>query len=188
MLTQCPDQSYCCGDQNTTCCNEVNDVWIRNGEPTRTNPTTTQPAISATTSSTASAAPLPAPAPFAPKRDGLSKGAIAETVVGAIAIVAILGLVTWLLMRRRTRQRTDEKTPDVAEEPEVVQFAEIEGNSTFPHLRDQKGALMELPAEKKGGKPKVELVGDVDLDGRGNTTVRTHGQYDLLSRVEMTVL
>ncbi|KAI4114507.1 MAG: hypothetical protein LQ345_004724 [Seirophora villosa] len=130
VVTPCPDNSYCCGEQNTTCCDQGDGVWIRDGSPTRINPDATQagpepdPATATTTApvsdeaitTTTPAAPEVTQSP--PQSTGLKGGAIAGIVIGSILGVAMLGLAFWYFGRRKSRhakndtqQHSDDKIP-----------------------------------------------------------------------------
>ncbi|KAL8921386.1 MAG: hypothetical protein Q9172_004038 [Xanthocarpia lactea] len=122
IITPCPDESYCCGSDNTACCNRGDGVWIRDGLPTKINPNSTQKASDAASTTAAAAisgvgAATTAPAPpddTSPvsRSRGLAGGAIAGMVIGCLLGVAILGLAFWYLAKRKRQQcNTGDKIP-----------------------------------------------------------------------------
>ena len=128
IVNQCPDNSWCCGEGNTTCCGTSEAKWIFNGKVTSTNPYTiperkSSSSSSTSSSSTSSTAPTDAPnAEFANQNDqssdsaaesasasepdsGTPVGAIAGGVIGGVAALALLVLAMWFLRRRGKKNR-----------------------------------------------------------------------------------
>ncbi|KAL8816777.1 MAG: hypothetical protein Q9223_004274 [Gallowayella weberi] len=127
VVHQCPDDSFCCGSDNSTCCGTSEAKWIVNGQVTNINPSSTSSAssstskISSSTSLTSSttATPLPGqaggtPAPT-PKPDdgGTNTGAIAGGVVGGVVALALIGAAIWFFRRRGRHQQQ----PELADAP-----------------------------------------------------------------------
>ncbi|KAL8801472.1 MAG: hypothetical protein Q9182_004439 [Xanthomendoza sp. 2 TL-2023] len=176
LVTQCPNKSYCCGDNNSACCDRGDGVWIRDGLPTKTNPNATQTGVPDTTSGAATTITAPAARPDVtppPRKSGsLSGGAIAGIVVGSMLVVAALGLMLWFFAKRKRRRTTDVKPyceAPVQEQmhiPEKEGFAilEIDGMGTAPELahRDERPELMgSIPIQRNGmSEQRSELYGE----------------------------
>ncbi|KAL8788623.1 MAG: hypothetical protein Q9195_007218 [Heterodermia aff. obscurata] len=139
IVTPCSDQSYCCGINNTTCCDKGDGVWIRNGLPTKIPPN------SADTSSP-------------PGSKGLGGGAIAGIVMGAVLGLALLGLAFWFLAKKK-RQGTTAGGDGYAEAPvderdgvPIGASSELQDTALVAEL-EPAGAHMELA----GNYPRWEL-------------------------------
>ncbi|KAI4227356.1 MAG: hypothetical protein LQ349_006719 [Xanthoria aureola] len=179
-ITQCPDLSYCCGDKNTTCCEQGHGVWMKDGEPTTINPNATQPtstsAILASATSPATSLPTPVPSP-PPKPPALSKGAIAGIAVGAVGWVVILAIALYSFILRRKRRRRGMQTFDTAPQPafgrrppsaEMKEKASIDQHPArddsekgdlpmYPHPPERSGTLR---SELSADAPPAELAGE----------------------------
>ncbi|KAL8805280.1 MAG: hypothetical protein Q9182_002048 [Xanthomendoza sp. 2 TL-2023] len=130
---KCPDDSYCCGSNNSTCCGTSEAKWIVNGQVTNINPSATSSSTSKTSSTTsltssATATPLPGqagrqqgtPAPTPqPSGGGTNAGAIAGGVIGGAVALALIGAAIWFF-RRRGRQGPEvhrQTQPELADGP-----------------------------------------------------------------------
>lgn len=166
LVTLCSDQSYCCGLNNTACCEKGDGVWIRDGSPTNINPNSTdagssetnnstQATTGAATNTTDSSPGLVSPQSTT-RESGLSGGAIAGIVIGAILLILIFGLA-YLLTARRKRQgaTTDCKSYTEAPSDEKTFAMEKDGDGRV-ELHDT--ALM---PELEPANPRVELASTV---------------------------
>ncbi|KAL8812390.1 MAG: hypothetical protein Q9200_001077 [Gallowayella weberi] len=176
LVTQCPDKSYCCGDNNYACCDRGDGVWIRDGLPTKINPNATQTGASITTSGaatmTTAAAARPDVTPSPRKSGSLSGGAIAGIVVGSMLVVGVLGFVLWFFARGKRRHTTDDRLYCEApvkeqvhiSEKEGFALSEIDGMGTAPELahRDEHPELMgSIPAQRNEmSEQRSELYGE----------------------------
>ena len=112
LVIQCPDQSYCCGESNMTCCNQGHGTRIANiiGQTLSTSSitsSTSSAAISSsssvsTTSPSPSASPTPTTSPLL--SPGAKIGIGVGVSVGAILAVLIGGGI-WYLARKKARTR-----------------------------------------------------------------------------------
>ena len=192
QVTACPDGSFCEGVQNDVCCVSGQGVFVVNGneivaaktstssststsptststssQPPRTTtsqPTTTSTgAASTTTGSSSAISSTPTSSP-----SGLSTGAKAGIGVGvALGALAILGVLIWVIMRRRRTKAqayNDGRTAappvgqsqDVGRGPAEKPFGMNEGFS------DRNLPPMEMPATQ----PPQYRSGMAELEGR----------------------
>ncbi|KAL8960335.1 MAG: hypothetical protein Q9193_002947 [Seirophora villosa] len=161
VVTTCPDNSFCCGEQNTSCCDQGDGVWIRDGLPTRINPNATQadpepdPATATTTApvsdeaitTTTPAAPEVTPSP--PQSTGLKGGAIAGIVIGSFLGVAILGLAFWYFGRRKRRLATNDVPQHSDDKMSLDEGASATGRAgdVEKDFRTRVSPASELPAK-----------------------------------------
>ena len=105
-ITFCPDQSICCGTQNTTCCRDGHGVWIQNGQVVSTSLSSSvhAPTLSVLGSSSTS---LPAPTHVSVS-SGLTQDAKVGLGVGISVGVILLSLLAYGYVReRRHRERLE---------------------------------------------------------------------------------
>ncbi|KAL8853676.1 MAG: hypothetical protein Q9221_001487 [Calogaya cf. arnoldii] len=134
VLTTCDDGSYCCGVRADDCCDAGRGYNVdpsngqiivqnktRSATSTTSSSSTSSTAAPATTTSSATAATAGAaetganalPSPI-PASDGLSGGAKAGIAIGAVAGVAIIAGLAFLLSRERRKRKAlaeSEKQP-----------------------------------------------------------------------------
>ncbi|KAL8668527.1 MAG: hypothetical protein Q9168_006847 [Polycauliona sp. 1 TL-2023] len=177
LITECSDLSYCCGDKNTTCCDQGNGVWLKDGEPTTINPnstrTTTDAATLASTTASDAVQTVTVSSPHSKSTNGLGKPAIAGIAVGAVAGAAILALSIWLFLHQRKRRRRGDVTPSNAA-PEFMYANQSPTDtkapgsmSQYPTNGDSKEGMsiqVASPLDKEGGVLRSELYGDNDKD------------------------
>ncbi|KAL9596713.1 MAG: hypothetical protein Q9219_005624 [cf. Caloplaca sp. 3 TL-2023] len=111
MLTRCPDDSWCCGGDNGTCCIRGDGKWIDNGRVTDINPILAQnsSANSSTSSTGASSNQNISSTDQNTNSDsGPNAGAIAGGTVGAVVVVAVLIFTLWYLRRRTNKRRAEQ--------------------------------------------------------------------------------
>ncbi|QDS67703.1 hypothetical protein FKW77_005564 [Venturia effusa] len=101
-LTECQDNSLCCGRNNTVCCSQGQGKFIVNGQVTNSKPSSTSSSSSSPTASATSST-----APASSSNSSSNTGAIAGGVVGGVAgLLLILGAL-WGFLRRRKRAPAD---------------------------------------------------------------------------------
>ena len=98
-ITFCPDQSICCGNQNTTCCRDGHGVWIQNGQVVSTSSSSSIYTPTLPTSGSSSAS-LPAPT-HQSSRSGLAQDTKVGLGVGLSVGVILLSLLAYGYVRER---------------------------------------------------------------------------------------
>ncbi|KAL9633395.1 MAG: hypothetical protein Q9204_003415 [Flavoplaca sp. TL-2023a] len=118
VLTVCDDGTYCCGARNFECCDagrgyqvdpNNGQILVKSNTQTSTSTsssssTTAAPLTSASTTTAPTAAPA-LPSPTTTPSSGLSGGAKAGIAIGAVAGVAIIAGLAFLLFRERKKRK-----------------------------------------------------------------------------------
>ncbi|KAH3950283.1 hypothetical protein HBH70_007550 [Parastagonospora nodorum] len=112
-------------------------------------------------SASPSTVPTPSPSPLAQYSPSTSVGAIAGAVIGSIAALLLVMILTWYLMRLRRRQGVTGFSGETRDRPEQS------GKDIY---RVEAGGQDIHEANEHGSKPDVELPAmphPVELDGTG---------------------
>ena len=127
-LTFCPDQSICCGIDNTTCCRDGHGVWIQEGQVILTPPssyTSTLPSHQSTTTATAS------PETSSSTPSSLMRSSKIGLGIGLPIGALIIGLLMYLYIRER-RRRTRLETQVVSQRQGDGRSGGVMGEAAMP--------------------------------------------------------
>lgn len=172
-LTTCDDGSYCCGFDNTKCCDQGGGTKIdKNGRilakgqitssvaaptSTATPSSTGSSRSSSSTNSAQTAAPATTtnqtlPSPNSQPSSGLSGGAKAGIAIGCVAAVALIAGLLFLLFRERRKSRA---LRDSNEKPQYENLQSVPNHEGQPP--------QEMTAHDQG---RYHLRGEMDGQSR----------------------
>ena len=172
-ILQCPNGSFCCHSQNSTCCEDGQGLWIDNStyallnyDPALRNTSTSSSNTSSTSNNTTSN-PTNDPA----DTSGSNVAAIAGGTAGGVAgLLALLGLafIIWRRKRRSSRKDSGADNAHNAELETSWEKGEMDGNALVEmDGNDRLSRNMEL----EGSDPRnIELESpppiSQELEGR----------------------
>lgn len=184
-MHQCPDQSFCCGQYNTTCCGTSDAKWIVNGQVTNINPNSTTSATSSTstTSSRTSSSTSSTTATLSSgqagnqqgsqsNHGGTNVGAIAGGVIGGVVALAIIGTALWFFMRRGHNGREEQQH----HQPDSYYASP---NASGPRYQIQPGLH-----EAEGGSDGLDQKAMSEVDGRARYEIG-YQKKDRVGRQEL---
>ncbi|KAL8830176.1 MAG: hypothetical protein Q9170_005862 [Blastenia crenularia] len=183
ILTQCDDGSYCCGLDQTACCDDGQGVTINhsNGQiaisgqitksvaaatsaPSSSATDSTSNTRASTTISSAAAGGVATsptlPSPTATSSDSsLSGGAKAGIAIGAVAGVALVGGLLYLLFRERRKRRALQGGPVPNEKPAWQQQQPPQATQGSFYPPQEMGT-------NERQDPKYQVRGEMEGQGR----------------------
>jgi len=160
MITLCGDGSYCCGQNNTACCQGDQGVWISAGKvypytsyPFTSSTTSTSSASSSTSSSTATSNPSPAQLTNSSCHGDCGdtkKIALGVGLGVGIPVLILMASVLFLLFSRNIRAAKNNATDGQT----------VVGHNVFPKYSGAQPAThgyQESPAALTPAVPRSEL-------------------------------
>jgi hypothetical protein len=181
-ITNCPDGSFCCGDQveGGPCCSQGKGVWILGGVVYSTKPVSTSTSLSTfLPSSTMTTTITSTPSNEKPNEGSDHAGLYAGSVVGGVAIIAIVAAVLWFFIWRHKRNHSHYATTPRASPHLDEDMKGFAGATVYAH---QSQSLHELGHVVMDHELAVS-TGPVEA---GGTAVRQDkGRAGLIQRHEL---
>ena len=162
-IAPCKDGSYCCGQENTACCDSRDGFFLQNGtavpvKPERRTSSTMRVTATGTATGTGGANGDQSQSGSPQSGKSLGGGAIAGIVIGALAgVVAVVAMVL-LLLKRHRRARKQQQALVQGDYKEVVQATPAELDPSKTLYENDAASVHELPVPEREVSLNQEAV------------------------------